>query len=67
MAGETVAIGTLVMLIDSNSDMIETVYNFCESVGLSTMLAEFGLANTSDEELMKIVIKVATTEGLRRK
>ncbi|MCO6538941.1 MAG: hypothetical protein J6569_02265 [Gilliamella sp.] len=55
------------MLIDSNSDMIETVYNFCESVGLSTMLAEFGLANTCDEELMKIVIKVANTEGLRRK
>ncbi|KDN10963.1 hypothetical protein GAPWKB30_0476 [Gilliamella apicola] len=59
----------MLMLIDSDPDpdMIETVYNFSESVGLPTKLAEFGLANTSDEELMKIVIKVANTEGLRRK
>ncbi|OCG71696.1 glycerol dehydrogenase [Gilliamella sp. Occ3-1] len=56
--GEKVAIGTLamLMLIDSDPDMIETVYNFCESVGLPTTLAEIGLANVSDKDLMKVAI-----------
>ncbi|MCO6552202.1 MAG: hypothetical protein J6563_04440 [Gilliamella sp.] len=57
----------MVMLIDSDPDMIETVYNFCESVGLPIALAEIDLTNASDEDLMKIAIKVANTEGLRRK
>ncbi|MFQ1017649.1 hypothetical protein [Gilliamella sp. BG7] len=57
----------MVMLIDSDPDMIETVYNFCESVGLPIALAEIDLTNASDEDLMKIATKVANTEGLRRK
>ena len=56
--GEKVAIGTLamLMLIDSDPNMIETVYAFCESVGLPTTLAEIGLTNVSDEDLMKVAI-----------
>lgn len=62
--GEKVAIGTLsmLMLIDSDPDMIETVYTFCESVGLPTTLAEIGLINVSDEDLMKVAI-LACAEG----
>ncbi|WP_176701052.1 hypothetical protein [Gilliamella sp. Bif1-4] len=41
------------MLIDSDSDMIETVYTFCESVNLPTTLTEIGLANVSDESRYK--------------
>lgn len=62
--GEKVAFGTLamLMLIDSDPEMIETVYHFCESVGLPTTLAEIGLANVSDDNLMQVAI-LACAEG----
>jgi glycerol dehydrogenase len=53
--GEKVAIGTLasLFLTDKPMDIIDEVYSFCESVGLPTTLAEIGLSDVSDEELMK--------------
>ena len=54
--GEKVAIGTLTSLIltDKSSEIIDTVFGFCESIGLPTTLADIGLANVTDEELMKV-------------
>ncbi len=53
--GEKVAIGTLasLFLTDKSSEMIDEVYSFCEAVGLPTTLAEIGLGEVSDEDLMK--------------
>lgn len=62
--GEKVAFGTLamLMLIDSEPDMIETVYAFCQSVGLPTTLAQIGLVDVTDEDLMKVA-ELACAEG----
>ena len=38
------------MLIDSDPDMIDTVYTFCESVGLPKVLAEIGLIDVNDDD-----------------
>ncbi len=53
--GEKVAIGTLVSLIlnDKSSEDVHRVFSFCESIGLPTTLAEIGLENVSDSDLMK--------------
>ncbi|MBI0096087.1 hypothetical protein H3T96_11760 [Gilliamella sp. W8136] len=53
----------MLMLIDSDPDMIDTVYTFCESVGLPTTLAEIGLIDVNDDDL----IKAANAERFRRK
>lgn len=62
--GEKVAIGVLtsLFLTDKPAGMIDEVYTFCESVGLPTTLAEIGLENVSDEDLM-IVADRACAEG----
>lgn len=62
--GEKVAIGTLsmLMLIDSDPGLIDSVYSFCESVGLPTTLAQIGLANVTDADLMKVAV-LACAEG----
>lgn len=54
--GELVTIGTLTSLIltDQSRDTIDTVFSFCESVGLPTTLAEIGLKGVKDEELMQV-------------
>lgn len=54
--GEKVAFGTLasLFLTDKSSDIIDEVYTFAESVGLPTTLAELGLGEASDEDLMKV-------------
>lgn len=54
--GEKVAIGVLAQLFltDKPADTIDEVYSFCEAVGLPTTLAEIGLADVSDEALMKV-------------
>lgn len=54
--GEKVAFGTLslLMLTDRSPQMIDTVYDFCEAVGLPTTLAQIGLSDVSDTELMKV-------------
>lgn len=53
--GEKVAIGTLALLMLTNrpTKVIEEVFSFCEAVGLPTTLAQIGLAQVSDEDLMK--------------
>lgn len=53
--GEKVAIGTLasLFLTAKSPDLIDEVFTFCETVGLPTTLAEIGLAEVSDEDLMR--------------
>jgi len=62
--GEKVAIGVLasLFLTDRPKSLIEEAYDFCESVGLPTTLAEVGLADVSDEDL-KLVAEGACAEG----
>lgn len=53
--GEKVAFGTLVMLIltDREPELINTVYRFFLDLGLPTTLADIGLQDISDKELIK--------------
>ena len=62
--GEKVAFGTLTSLVltDKAPDVIDTVFGFCESVGLPTTLAEIGLDKVSDADLMKAA-QAATATG----
>ncbi len=54
--GEKVAFGVLtsLFLTDKPASLIDEVYDFCESVGLPTTLAEIGLSNITEEELKKV-------------
>lgn len=54
--GEKVAFGTLAMLMltDREPELIDTVYTFCESVGLPTTLAAIGLGNVTNEQLLAV-------------
>ncbi len=54
--GEKVAFGviTSLFLTDKPEYVINEVYDFCESVGLPTTLADIGLEDISDDELMKV-------------
>ncbi|ORC85589.1 glycerol dehydrogenase [Trypanosoma theileri] len=56
--GEKVTIGVLasLMLTDKPPQVIDTVYSFCESVGLPTTLADINCGKVSDEALMKVAI-----------
>lgn len=62
--GEKVAIGVLasLFLTDKPAEMIDEVYTFCEAVGLPTTLAEIGLQDVVDEDLM-IVAERACAPG----
>ncbi|APF17319.1 iron-containing alcohol dehydrogenase [Caldithrix abyssi DSM 13497] len=62
--GEKVAIGTLASLIltDKDRKVIDQVFSFCESVGLPTTLADIGLKDVTDEELMRVAT-LACAEG----
>jgi glycerol dehydrogenase len=62
--GEKVAFGVLVSLFmnDYPGYIIDEVYDFCETVGLPTMLAEIGIKYFSDLEIRKIAVK-ACGEG----
>lgn len=62
--GEKVAIGVIssLFLTDKPVEFINEVYSFCESIGLPTTLAQVGLENVSDSELMKVA-KRACAEG----
>lgn len=62
--GEKVAIGVLtsLFLTDKPAGLIDEVYTFCESVGLPTTLAEIGLGDASDADLM-VVAEAACAEG----
>jgi len=52
--GEKVAIGALagLHLTDADPKEMDTVYGFCESVGLPTTLADIGLAGVTQEDLL---------------
>ncbi len=54
--GEKVSIGVVasLFLTDKDSDFIDGIYDFCESVGLPTTLEQVGLTNPTDEDLMKV-------------
>ncbi len=62
--GEKVAMGVLasMYLQEPDHEMTDEVYGFCESVGLPTTFSELGMADVSDEELMKVA-EAATAEG----
>lgn len=62
--GEKVAYGVLTSLVLTGKDpeVLDEVYDFCESIGLPTTLADIGLAKVSDADLMKVA-KAATVEG----
>ncbi len=62
--GEKVSIGvvTSLFLTDKPAEIIDEVYEFCESVGLPTTLAQVGLIEPSDEDLMKVAQR-ACAEG----
>ncbi|MGH8046211.1 MAG: glycerol dehydrogenase [Chthoniobacterales bacterium] len=65
--GEKVAIGVLagLFLADRPRALIEEIYAFCESVGLPTVLAEIGLSDPTDVELMEVARKAcAETETI---
>lgn len=53
--GEKVAFGVLagLQLTDASMDESDTVFAFCEDVGLPTTLADIGLGEASREDLMK--------------
>lgn len=54
--GEKVAFGVLasMFLTDRPSRVIREVYEFCESIGLPTKLADIGLADASDDDLRRV-------------
>ncbi len=62
--GEKVSIGVVssLFLTDKPADFINEVYDFCESIGLPTTLAQVGLENPTDEDLMKVAQR-ACAEG----
>jgi glycerol dehydrogenase len=62
--GEKVAIGVLsgLFLTDRPSELIDGVYDFCESIGLPTTLSDIGVGGASDEDL-RLVAEAACTEG----
>ena len=65
--GEKVAIGVLtgLHLTDALPEEIETVYTFCEKIGLPTTLSDIGITNIDLEKLMKVAIKACNpVEGI---
>jgi glycerol dehydrogenase len=65
--GEKVAFGTLagLHLTDALPTEIETVYSFCEEIGLPTTLSDLGIADISKNRLMEAAIKAcAPQEGI---
>jgi glycerol dehydrogenase len=62
--GEKVAIGVLagLFLTDRPSQIVNEVYDFCESVGLPTTLADIGISDISDDDL-RIIAETACAEG----
>ena len=62
--GEKVAIGTQAMMFlgDRPSSLIDTVFNFSEAIGLPTTLADIGLHDASEADLMKVA-EAACAEG----
>jgi glycerol dehydrogenase len=62
--GEKVAFGVLagLQLTDAAPGEVETVFSFCEEVGLPTTLADIGLGNASREKLQMVAAKASAAE-----
>lgn len=62
--GEKVAIGTLslLMLTGRSDELISKTFDFCQAVGLPICLADIGLDNPTDEQIMKVA-EGACAEG----
>jgi len=62
--GELVAFGTLasLFLTKKPQDTIESAYTFCESIGLPTILADIGLDNVSDEDILAVATSTRVTD-----
>jgi len=62
--GEKVAFGVLagLQLADASAEESETVFSFCEEVGLPTTLADIGLGTAGREELMVAAQKTCAPE-----
>ncbi len=62
--GEKVAFGVLtgLALADASPQETQTVYAFCEEIGLPTTLADIGLQNAGREDLMKVAQKTCAPE-----
>ena len=62
--GEKVAFGTLVQLVLENAPLeeLEEVLEFCTEVGLPTTLADLGVENPTQEQLMEVA-KLACADG----
>jgi len=65
--GEKVTFGVLtgLYLTGASADEMNTVYSFCEEIGLPTTFHDIGIINTSRENLLPAAIKTcAPTEGI---
>lgn len=65
--GEKVAFGVLtgLHLTSSPAEERETVYSFCEAVGLPTTFSEIGIRDVTSEKLMQVALKTcAPQEGI---
>jgi len=62
--GEKVAFGVLagLQLTDAAVDDVETVFSFCEAVGLPITLADIGLGNADREKLMQAAKKASAPD-----
>lgn len=61
--GEKVAIGlqAMMFLTDRPSATIDLVFDFCQSVGLPICLADIGMPEPTDEELMQVATRACAT------
>lgn len=64
MHGEKVSFGTIVHLVLENApkDELETVIQYCKSVGLPTCLKDLGIVDVTEGKIMAVA-KAATAEG----
>lgn len=62
--GEKVSFGIIVQLVLENApqEELETVLNYCKSLGLPTNLADLGVTEINEKALMEVA-KLATAEG----
>tara|TARA_R110002153_G_scaffold99102_1_gene234333 strand:- start:21147 stop:22247 length:1101 start_codon:yes stop_codon:yes gene_type:complete len=61
--GEKVAIGlqAMMLLTDRPSTTIDLVFDFCQSIGLPICLADIGMQEPTDEELMQVATRACAT------